>query len=90
MRNKTKRYVQILGVAAIGVLVFWALFSAPWEHDIEQGKTSTEEVGKTMFEDYHLAFLFIGFILFSAMLGGMFLAKDDESRERSKKGGGLK
>jgi NADH:ubiquinone oxidoreductase subunit 6 (subunit J) len=72
----------MLGVAVLAALVLFAVFDVRWEWDIDQGKTSTEEIGNTMFEDYHLAFLFIGFILFAAMLGGMFLAKDEETRDK--------
>lgn len=81
MRNKTKNIIQKMLVAAIAILILYTFFQAPWDGDIEQGKTSTEEIGSSMFENYHLGVLLVAFILFSAMLGGIFLAKDEELRK---------
>ena len=82
MRNSTRIGIQKLLIAAIAILILYTIFLAPWDGDIEQGKTPTEDIGSSMFEDYHRAVLFIAFILFSAMLGGIFLAKDEETRKR--------
>jgi len=84
-----KAIFRIIGVIALTLLILSMLVFVPWEHDIEQGKTDTRLLSHTMFEDYSLAFLMIGFIMFSAMLGGIFLAKeellDQKERERRDK-----
>ena len=75
------------GAVALALLILSSLMLMPWENDIEQGKTDTLEVSNAMFDDFNLAFLLIAFILFSAMLGGIFLAKEElmDSREMKRR-----
>ena len=61
---------------AVNLIIIILLLQSSWDFDVEMGKTSTRDVGQSMFDDYALGFIFIAFILFSSMLGGIFLAKE--------------
>jgi len=40
--------------------------------------TDNAELGLTMFNEYGIAVLMVGFVLFVSMLGGVFIAKEDK------------
>lgn len=78
MRNKTKNMIKLVSVAFLAAIIIGLLLQSPWDYDIERGKTSTRDIGELMFGHYGIAFLAISFILFSSLLGGIFLAKEKE------------
>ena len=68
-------------VCLLALLFVLAVTEASWpEGDMDQ--TTNEKVGETLFgtsevEGYGLAFFLIGLLLLVAMLGGVFLAKEE-------------
>ncbi len=75
MNNRTKNTMKLFSAAALAFIIITLLLQSSWDFDVEMGKTSTRDIGESMFDDYALGFIFIAFILFSSMLGGIFLAK---------------
>ena len=75
MDNRTRNTIKLLSATALAFIIITLLLQSSWDFDVEMGKTSTRDVGESMFDDYALGFIFIAFILFSSMLGGIFLAK---------------
>ena len=75
MNNRTRDMVKLLATVLLAFIIIALLLQSSWDFDVEMGKTSTRDVGESMFDDYALGFIFIAFILFSSMLGGIFLAK---------------
>jgi len=78
MRSNT---VKALAILALALIFIGAVMSVDWpEGGIDD--TTNEDVGQTMFGDtdsggYGLVVLLIGVLLLVAMLGGVFLAKEE-------------
>lgn len=73
--------VKALAVLALALIFIGAVMSVDWpEGDIDD--TTNEDVGRTMFGDtessgYGLIVLLVGVLLLVALLGGVFLAKEE-------------
>ena len=72
-----QKVASIVSIAALLVIVLGSLLVVNW-HAGDISQIGTEEVASTLFDDYGIAFLVIGLVMFTAMLGGVFLAKEDE------------
>jgi len=73
--------VRAVAVAAMALLFIGAVLMIDWP-DGDMDKTTNDEVAKTMFGQandmgYGLILLFIGLLLLVALLGGVFLAKEE-------------
>ena len=73
---------RILAVLALALLFIGAIMSVDWP-DGEMDQTTSEDVGQTLFGDsnatgYGLVMFLIGLLLLVAMLGGVFLAKEEK------------
>ena len=81
---------KALAVSLLALLFILAVTEASWpdwpEEDVDAdqvpGIPTNEDVGKALFgtddvEGYGLAVLFVGLLLLVAMLGGIFLAKEE-------------
>lgn len=68
---------SIIAVAGLLVIVLGSLLVVNW-HAGDISQIGTEKVGNAVFDDYGFTFLVIGLVMFTAMLGGVFLAKEDE------------
>ena len=77
---------KTLAVCLLALLFVLAVTEAAWPEG-EMDETSNEELGKELFgssdedgaevEGYGLAFFLVGLLLLVAMLGGVFLAKEE-------------
>ncbi|MBN1678394.1 MAG: hypothetical protein JW880_07645 [Candidatus Thermoplasmatota archaeon] len=73
---------QAIAVLAFALMFIGAIMSVEWpEGSVDD--TSSEDVGWTLFGDsesggYGLVVLLIGLLLLVALLGGVFLAKEEE------------
>jgi NADH:ubiquinone oxidoreductase subunit 6 (subunit J) len=80
---KWQPVAKALSVALLAVLIVAAIISASWpEEDMDQYNNTSEELGKTLFgttdtTGYGLIVFFIGLLLLVALLGGIFLAKEE-------------
>jgi NADH:ubiquinone oxidoreductase subunit 6 (subunit J) len=68
---------SITAVTALFIIVLGSLLVVNW-HAGDISQMGTEKVGNALFDDYGIAFLVIGLVMFTAMLGGVFLAKEDD------------
>jgi NADH:ubiquinone oxidoreductase subunit 6 (subunit J) len=72
-----QKVASIVSIAALLVIVLGSLLVVNW-HAGDISQIGTEKVASALFDDYGIAFLVIGLVMFTAMLGGVFLAKEDE------------
>ena len=78
-----RRMLKSLSVGLLALLFVLAVTDAAWpEGDMDQ--VPNEDVGDTMFgidgaEGYGLVMFLVGLLLLVAMLGGVFLAKEEDA-----------
>lgn len=73
--------VRGLAVLVMALLFIGAITSVPWPKG-EMDQTSNQDVGRTLFgvttdTGYGIIVLLIGLLLLVALLGGVFLAKEE-------------
>lgn len=81
MSNGKTSTRRIIGMVLIAVLllalVLYSLLTVTWPagsiHQI-----TTEQFGLDLFNDYSFVVIMLGLVLFGAMLGGVFIAKEDD------------
>ena len=79
-----KGILKLLAIGFLALLFVLAVTDASWpEGDMDQ--LSNEDVGITLFgesgaEGYGLVVFLIGLLLLVALLGGVFLAKEEDGR----------
>lgn len=71
------KVVAIIAVAALLAIVLGSLVSVDWDAG-DVSEIGTEPVGRALFDEYGVTFLVVGLLMFAAMLGGVFLAREDE------------
>jgi len=69
--------LAILATIVLLVIVLGTVVLAAWSPG-EITEIGMEELGNSMFEEYGITFLVVGVLMFAAMLGGVFLAKEDD------------
>ena len=73
--NKRNVYVGIT-LAAFLVLVVGSLLTAQWPAG-SLTMTNNDELSSMLFNEYGLAVLIVGIVLFVSMLGGVFIAQEE-------------
>jgi NADH:ubiquinone oxidoreductase subunit 6 (subunit J) len=63
------------------VVVLLAVGSTAWGGGTERGDTNTSDVATSLFGPFVLPFEIVGVLLLAAVIGGVFLAKRDRSRQ---------
>ena len=77
--SKTMKYFF---AAALALLLIVFIFGSAWgDSDIETGKVDTRDIADTLFDTYSFAFLVISILLFVALVGGIYLAKEEKGIE---------
>jgi len=76
--TSTRRIIGMVLIAALLLaLVLYSLLTVTWPagsiHQI-----ATEQFGLDLFTDYSFVVIMLGLVLFGAMLGGVFIAKEDD------------
>ncbi len=81
-------YLRGLAILALALLFIGAVLTVHWPHgEVSQNETvSNQDVGRAMFGEsgasgYGLIMLFIGVLLLVALLGGIFLAKEEKEED---------
>ncbi|OGS57194.1 MAG: hypothetical protein A3K60_05820 [Euryarchaeota archaeon RBG_19FT_COMBO_56_21] len=74
---------RALMVLALALLFVGAIMQVSWPDATTLDNTTNEDVGNALFGEsdasgYGLVMLFIGLLLLVALLGGVFLAKEEE------------
>lgn len=71
---------KVLIIGLLLELLIYSIFSVEWGDvvSIEQTAEWTREVGSTIFNQYGVAVVMMGLLLLSAIIGGVFLAQEDD------------
>ena len=71
---------KVLIVGLLLELLIYSIFSVEWGDvvSIEATHEWTRAVGSTIFNDYGIAVVMMGLLLLSAIIGGVFLAQEDD------------
>ncbi|KQM12337.1 hypothetical protein AOA80_02765 [Methanomassiliicoccales archaeon RumEn M1] len=74
--NKRKVAIGVTALLFFAV-VLGSVLMTQWPAG-ELADTDNAELGITLFETYGIAVLMVGFVLFVALLGGVFIAQEEE------------
>jgi NADH:ubiquinone oxidoreductase subunit 6 (subunit J) len=69
--------VKLLVLGLLLETILYSVFSIEWG-DVGTKLVDTVQVGEAVFNDYGIAVLMMGLLLLSAILGGVFIAQEDE------------
>lgn len=70
------------GIAAVGlaILLIFVMLYTDWPADLDAGvAAATDQVARLLFTDYVLPFEVVSVLLLAAVIGGVFLAKKEDS-----------
>ncbi|OPX60153.1 MAG: hypothetical protein A4E29_01152 [Methanomassiliicoccales archaeon PtaB.Bin134] len=68
---------KILIVGLLLEVLLYSVFSMEWG-DIGNLVLTTAQVGEVLFNEYGVAVLMLGLLLLSAIMGGVFIAQEDD------------
>ena len=68
---------KILIVGLLLEILLYSIFSLEWG-DISNVVITTAQVGEVLFNNYGVAVLMLGLLLLSAIMGGVFIAQEDD------------
>jgi len=80
MREGDSTQAIVVKLLVLGLLletILYSVFSIEWG-DVGTKLIKTAQVGEAVFNDYGIAVLMMGLLLLSAILGGVFIAQEDE------------
>jgi len=69
--------VKLLVLGLLLETILYSVFSIEWG-DVGTKMIDTVQLGEAVFNDYGIAVLMMGLLLLSAILGGVFIAQEDE------------
>jgi NADH:ubiquinone oxidoreductase subunit 6 (subunit J) len=69
--------VKLLVVGLLVELMLYSVFSLEWG-DIGDTVIKTAEIGEVIFNQYGVAVLMLGLLLLSAIMGGVFIAEEED------------
>jgi NADH:ubiquinone oxidoreductase subunit 6 (subunit J) len=69
--------VKLLTVGLLLELMMYSVFSLEWG-DVGSTLVDTAQIGEVLFNQYGIAVLMLGLLLLSAILGGVFIAQEEE------------
>jgi len=69
--------VKLLVLGLLLETILYSVFSIEWG-DVGNNMIDTVQLGEAVFNDYGIAVLMMGLLLLSAILGGVFIAQEDE------------
>ena len=69
--------VKLLVAGLLLELMLYSIFSLEWG-DVGDVVLKTAEIGEVVFNQYGVAVLMLGLLLLSAILGGVFIAQEEE------------
>ncbi len=72
-----QQYLAGMSVLVLAMLIIGSLLVAAWPAG-EPTNIGLNELGLGTFELYGVTFLIVGLVMFTSMLGGVFLAKEED------------
>jgi NADH:ubiquinone oxidoreductase subunit 6 (subunit J) len=74
-------YLRALLVVALFYFLLTPILATTWADDMpedyEENGLQSSDLSEAVFEQYGVPFFILGFVLVAAVVGGMFLAKDE-------------
>ena len=74
-----QQYIAGMAVLFLSIMLIGSLVVATWPAG-EITNIGLEKLGLTTFETYGITFIIVGLVMFAAMLGGIFMAREDEEQ----------
>jgi len=68
---------KLLVVGLLLEVLLYSIFSLEWG-EISSVVITTAQVGEVLFNEYGVAVLMLGLLLLSAIMGGVFIAQEDD------------
>ena len=72
-----QHYIAAMSVLSLSMVLIGSLMITVWPPG-ELTQIGLDELGGATFEVFGLTFLMVGLVMFTAMLGGVFIAKEEE------------
>lgn len=76
--NKRKTFIAVTALLFFAVVV-GSVLATQWPAG-EPADTDNEELGVTLFDTYGIVVAMVGIVLFVSLLGGVFIAQEEEER----------
>ncbi|TFG56622.1 MAG: hypothetical protein E4H30_03575 [Methanomassiliicoccus sp.] len=80
MKNGDSTQAVVVKLLVVGLLIelmMYSVFSVEWG-DVGSTLFNTVQIGEMLFNEFGVAVLMVGLLLLSAILGGVFIAQEDE------------
>ena len=74
--NTRKTIVAVLACLALFLVVIGTILTVTWEGELSQ--IPTGDVGTAIFHTWGPTLILVGVLMFASMLGGVFIAQEDE------------
>jgi NADH:ubiquinone oxidoreductase subunit 6 (subunit J) len=74
--NTRKALVAVIACLALFFVLIGTILTVTWQGELNQIPTS--EVGTAIFHTWGPALILVGVLMFASMLGGVFIAQEDE------------
>jgi NADH:ubiquinone oxidoreductase subunit 6 (subunit J) len=78
---QTQWWAAAIAAVAIVVVLAAVVVSTDWGAEPVRLESATSDVARMLFEDYTLPFEAVSVLLLAAIVGGVFLAKKDDTRD---------
>lgn len=72
-----QKYLAGMAVLLLSMMVIGSLLAVSWPAG-EITNIGLDALGNETFETYGVTFIIVGLVMFTSMIGGVFLAKEDE------------
>ena len=74
--NTKKTIVTLLACLALFFVIIGTILTVTWQGELHQVPTS--DVGAAIFQTWGPTLILVGVLMFASMLGGVFIAQEDE------------
>lgn len=74
--NTKKALVAFLACLALFLVIVGTILTVTWQGELSQVPTS--DVGTAIFHTWGPTLILVGVLMFASMLGGIFIAQEDE------------
>lgn len=89
---RTEFYSKLLAVLFLAAVLCLLLVEAPWAQETTDAarNQTTPPVAELLFSGYGASFLLLSIVMGAAIVGGLFLAREDPADDEGPKGGGAR
>lgn len=89
---RTEFYSKLVAVLFLAAVLCLLLLEAPWAGETTDASRaqSIEPLAELLFTGYGASFLLLSIVMGAAIVGGLFLAREDPADDEDQKGGGAR